>query len=43
MHAAYRTEDLEPWTVEIAEARSADASGREYTKILKMNISPELR
>ena len=43
MYAAYRTRDIEPWTVEISEAGSTDASGSAYSLVLKMNISTEQR
>lgn len=43
MHAAYRTEELDPWSVEVSEAASADASGNDFSLILKMNLSSDLR
>jgi hypothetical protein len=43
MHAAYRTEELEPWVVEVSEAASAGSSGSDFSLVMKMNISPDLR
>lgn len=43
MHAAYRTEQLEPWSVEVSEAAQVDAPGSSFSKILKLNLSSDLR
>jgi hypothetical protein len=43
MHAAYRTEQLEPWSVEVSEATQVDAPGSSFSKILKLNLSSDLR
>lgn len=43
MHAAYRTEELDPWSVEVSEAADVDSPGSEYSLILKMNLSSDLR
>jgi hypothetical protein len=43
MHAAYRTGEGKPWTVEIHEARTADTPGRDFKKVFEMNISTDLR
>jgi hypothetical protein len=42
MHAAYRTDELDPWTVEVSEAGAADSPGNEFSLILKMNLSSDL-
>ncbi len=43
MHAAYRTEELDPWSVEVSEAAGVDSPGSDFSLILKMNLSPDLR
>lgn len=43
MHAAYRTGESKPWTIEVLEAPSADAAGTTYKKLFELNISPERR
>lgn len=43
MHAAYRTEELDPWSVEVSEASGVDSPGSDFSQILKMNLSSDLR
>lgn len=43
MHAAYRTGESKPWTIEVFEAPSEDAAGKDFKKLFEMNISTELR
>jgi hypothetical protein len=43
MHAAYRTGESKPWTVEVYEAPTEDAPGRDFKKVLEMDISTDLR
>lgn len=43
MHAAYRTEELDPWSVEVSEAAGVDSPGSDFSQILKINLSPDLR
>jgi hypothetical protein len=43
MHAAYRTGESKPWTVEVYEAPTEDAPGRDFKKVFEMNISTDLR
>ena len=43
MHAAYRTGGTKPWTVEIYEAPSENASGKEFTKLFETHISTDRR
>lgn len=41
MHAAYRTGESKPWTIEVFEARSEDATGKDFKKLFEMNISTD--
>ncbi len=43
MHAAYRTGESKPWTIEVYEARTEDASGKNFEKLFEMNISTDRR
>ena len=43
MHAAYRTGQSKPWTIEVFEASSDDASGSDFKKLFEMNISTDRR
>lgn len=43
MHAAYRTGESKPWTVEVYEAATEDAPGRDFKKVFEMDISTDLR
>lgn len=43
MHAAYRTGESKPWTIEVLEAPSEDAAGKDFKKVFEMNISTDLR
>ena len=43
MHAAYRTGESKPWTIEVFEAASENAPSREFTKLFEMNISTDRR
>lgn len=43
MHAAYRTGESKPWTVEVLEAPVDDASGVAFKKLFEMNISTDRR
>lgn len=43
MHAAYRTGESKPWTIEVYEAPSENTPGREFNKVFEMNISTDLR
>ncbi len=43
MHAAYRTGESKPWTIEVYEAPSENTSGRDFKKVFEMNISTDLR
>lgn len=39
MHAAYRTGESKPWTIEVYEAPSENAAGKDFKKLFEMNIS----
>jgi hypothetical protein len=39
MHAAYRTGQSKPWTVDILEAPSENSAGKDFKKLFHMNIS----
>ncbi len=43
MHAAYRTGESKPWTIEVLEAPTATAAGKEFKPIFEMNISTDRR
>lgn len=43
MHAAYRTGDNKPWTIEVLEAATENAPGPEFSKLFEMNISTDRR
>jgi hypothetical protein len=43
MHAAYRTGQSEPWSVQVYEAPSEDTPGPAFKKLFEMNVSPGLR
>ncbi len=43
MHAAYRTGDSKPWTVEVFEAASENAAGRDFKPLFEINISTDRR
>lgn len=43
MHAAYRTGESKPWTIEVYEAADRNAPGRDFKKVFEMNISTDLR
>jgi hypothetical protein len=43
MHAAYRTGESKPWTIEVFEAQTEDAAGSDFKKLFEMNISAARR
>jgi len=43
MHAAYRTGESKPWTIEIFEAPSETTPGADFKKLFDMNLSTDLR
>lgn len=43
MHAAYRTGDNKPWTIEVLEAATENAPGPEFRKLFEMNVSTDRR
>lgn len=43
MHAAYRTGQLDSWTVEVFEASSEDVAGKEFVRLFEMKLSSNLR
>ncbi len=43
MHAAYRTGESKPWTVEVFEAPTVDSSNNDFNKLFQMNISTDRR
>lgn len=43
MHAAYRTGESKPWTIEVLEAPSEQTTGREFKKLFELNISTDRR
>ncbi|MEI8038292.1 MAG: hypothetical protein WCJ14_07860, partial [Verrucomicrobiota bacterium] len=43
MHAAYRTGESKPWTIEVLEAASEDTAGQEFKKLFELNISTDRR
>jgi hypothetical protein len=43
MHAAYRTGDNKPWTIEVLEAATENALGPEFRKLFQMDVSTDRR
>lgn len=43
LHAAYRTGQTEPWTIEVLEAPSENSPPGDFKKIFEMNISADRR
>ena len=43
MHAAYRTGESKPWTIEVRAAPTTDAPGSAFKKLFEMPISTDLR
>ncbi len=43
MHAAYRTGESKPWTIEVYEAPSEGTAGTAFKKLFEMNISTDRR
>ena len=43
MHAAYRTGESEPWTVQVFEGPSRNADRKDFSKILETQISTDRR
>ncbi|GAA5123588.1 hypothetical protein JIN84_11590 [Luteolibacter yonseiensis] len=43
MHSAYRTGQSKPWTIDILEAPGENSSGKDFQKLLRMNISAARR
>ena len=43
MHAAYRTGESKPWTIEVLEAPSETAAGKDFQPLFEMNISTDRR
>ena len=43
MHAAYRAGDSKPWSVEVFEAPTEDATGSAFKKLFEMNIATDRR
>jgi hypothetical protein len=43
MHAAYRTGESKPWTIELFEGPSVNAPGADFEKLLEIPISSERR
>lgn len=43
MHAAYRTGESKPWTVQVLEVTSGDASDGKSRKLFEMNVSTDRR
>lgn len=43
MHAAYRTGQSKPWTIEVYEAPAENSPGKEFKKLFEMNISTNRR
>lgn len=43
MHAAYRTGDNKPWTIEVLEAATENAPGPEFKKLFEMSVSADRR
>jgi hypothetical protein len=43
MHAAYRTGESKPWSIEVDEAPSANSDSSAFVTLFKMNISTDRR
>jgi len=43
MHAAYRTGQSKPWTIQVYEAPSEDSLSQDFKKLFEMNISTDRR
>ncbi len=43
MHAAYRTGESKPWTIEVLEAATENAPGPEFSRLFEMDVSPDRR
>lgn len=43
MHAAYRTGESKPWTIEVFEAPSEETTGKDFKKLFEINISTDRR
>ena len=43
MHAAYRTGDNKPWTIEVLEAATESAPGPEFEKLFEIGVSADRR
>ena len=43
MHAAYRTGQTRPWTIEVLEAPSEQTAGRAFKRLFEINISTDRR
>ena len=43
MHAAYRTGESKPWTIEVFEAGSEDAASSDFKQLFEINISTDRR
>ena len=43
MHAAYRTGESKPWTIEVYEAPTEDTAGKDFLRLFEMNISTDRR
>lgn len=41
MHAAYRTGESKPWTIEVLEAPTEDTTGRQFKPLFEINISTD--
>lgn len=43
MHAAYRTGESKPWTIEVFEAASETTPGKDFKRLFEMNIATDRR
>lgn len=43
MHAAYRTGESKPWTIEVFEAPTEETTGKDFKKLFEINISTDRR
>jgi hypothetical protein len=43
MHAAYRTGQSKPWTIQVLEGPSETAANAEFKKLFEINISTDRR
>lgn len=43
MHAAYRTGESKPWTIEVYEAPTEETTGKDFKKLFELNISTDRR